>query len=129
MRQIRFRGKKINTNEWVYGTYHYSNDQKHHYILAREKFIDADPEVFWLHGKEVVEVIPETVGEFTGLILDEGLTPVFEGDIVSEQGAYVLWDNEIFCWCFNFPFSKTPNVPLFYNDTIQTMKVVGTIHD
>lgn len=115
MRTIKFRGKRVDTKEWIYG----------------------DLCVAQMDGKAAIStnsiglfvVIPETVGQFTGLILDEGLTPIFEGDIISGHGAYVLWDNELCCWCFNFPFSKTPNVPLFYNDTIQTMKWVGTIHD
>ena len=38
-KQILFKGKLIGKNEWVYGTYHYSNDNKHHYILNRECFL------------------------------------------------------------------------------------------
>ena len=83
-REILFRGQLIDTKEWVYGTYHYSNDSKFHYILNREKMLlrayHNDSEMA-LHEKEVHEVIPETVGQFTGLT-DKKRINIFEGDIV-----------------------------------------------
>ena len=40
MRTIKFRGQSTKTNEWVYGTYHYSEDGKYHYILNKEKMFN-----------------------------------------------------------------------------------------
>lgn len=37
--KILFKGKLIGKDEWVYGTYHYSNDGTYHYILNRECFL------------------------------------------------------------------------------------------
>lgn len=49
---ILFKAKLLGTEEWVQGTYHYSNDNKHHYILNREKFLERDDEMS-LHKQEV----------------------------------------------------------------------------
>ena len=50
--RVLFKAKLIATGEWVQGTYHYSNDNQHHYILNREKFLERDGEMS-LHNQEV----------------------------------------------------------------------------
>lgn len=75
-REILFRGKSVETNEWVYGSY----------IL--EKYGNTPYICYFEYGTFVnikqVEVIPETVGEFTGMT-DKNGTKIFEGDIVKTQ--------------------------------------------
>lgn len=78
-REILFRGKSVETNEWVYGSY----------IL--EKYGNTPYICYFEYGTFVnikqVEVIPETVGEFTGMT-DKNGTKIFEGDIVRTQPFY-----------------------------------------
>ena len=60
----KFRGKRVDNGEWVYG--YYVKAENIHYI-ATEKPLPEDGE----HEMEVVgfvEVDPETVGQFTGLL-------------------------------------------------------------
>lgn len=75
-REILFRGKSVETNKWVYGSY----------IL--EKYANTPYICFFEYGSFVglkqIEVAPETIGEFTGMT-DKNGTKIFEGDIVRTQ--------------------------------------------
>lgn len=93
---ILFRGKtRLDSKDWVYGTYHYS--EGHSYILSREKFIELEGRQT-LHEKEVVEVIGSTVGQYTG-VDDEKGERIFDGDLVDNSALRwrVRFDRGCFC--------------------------------
>jgi len=50
---------------------------------------------------------------------------VYEGDIISWEGAYILWDEQLCCFAFNFKGSETPAVPLFHIH--EPFQVLGNI--
>lgn len=66
MREILFRGKCVNGDEWVYGDY---------------KSPDFYGMVQIFEGIRGYAVLPETIGQFTG-ILDKHDNAIFDGDIV-----------------------------------------------
>jgi len=80
MREILFRGKRKDNGEWVFGGF--TNDAADNPRITT-KTSDGFGLVFH-------EVIPETVGEYTGLLDCKG-QKIFEGDIlrVDHQGIYI----------------------------------------
>jgi len=76
MREILFRAKRKDKNEWVYGYYVYSSLGNHFIFQDRkDEYFDK------FHPFQWCEAIPETVGQYTGLKDKKG-KKIFEGDIV-----------------------------------------------
>ena len=108
MREILFRGKTKETGEWRYGFV-----AKHKYEFETEEvFVIEDKEGYW------AEVIPETIGQFTGLT-DKNSKRVFEGDILCADTGR-RWFNGI---CTHY----TQYVVVVYNSQKARFEILGKL--
>lgn len=124
MREILFRGKRTDNGEWVYGFY----------CPVCFGFFPCSPAIIC---KELMdsgcwkpeEVIPETVGQYTGLN-DKNGKKIFEGDTVSISGELkrtytCVWEEYNFEYEFD---NKTMSFGLACVDS-DDIEVIGNIHD
>lgn len=121
MREILFRGKRVDNGEWAYGSYVH--------IVQYKESTD------YIAGEEPDQyvVIPETVGQYTGL-KDKNNVKAFEGDIVvcNQSGSYgisvIIYDNSAFyVMPLNGNILERTLWDYWYNDW--DIEVIGNIHD
>jgi uncharacterized phage protein (TIGR01671 family) len=133
MREIKFRGKSIETGDTVYGSLinnmfvRSKSKEPIFYIVDPDQFDDYDS--FEDIEHLVVEVDPETVGQFTGL-KDRNDKEIYEDDIVkgshrSNEDWVPRQQVKFVKGCFIF---GNWNAHEYFNKHTH-IEVIGNIHD
>lgn len=126
MRRTEFRGKSVESGEWVYGDLFGRTG----FSIFSKYYISTSDE-----GRlTVVEVDPDTVGEYTGR--DKGSTRIYEGDItqygVVEYRADLNWDSGGSVhpgFYFSGAYENGETGSLSYHSGFDDCEIIGNIHD
>lgn len=121
MREILFRGR-TNYGEWFEGFYV-------HIPCGRGGIDEHLIQTIKEDGRidRFIQVVPETVGQYTGLC-DKNGKKIFEGDIVLVEGrtGTVVYSEENCVWYVGIEYGFEP--PLNDYDRLY-IKVIGNVHD
>lgn len=131
MREIKFRGKKIDSNEWIFGWLRQSGHQEiqkaNGQYVRTEKYYQIQNNKY--HFEFVTE---ETIGQYTGL-KDKKRKEIYEGDIV--KGLFNDPEEPEIIGIVRYDDCKASYMVVSKNGSewelgcLDELEVIGNIHD
>lgn len=123
MRTIKFRGKRVDGGGWITG----------YYVKELNPYIKDTEEIDAIITKAGdYEVLPESVGQWTGLVDWHG-KEVFEGDILHRHGhqnMFIEFYKGAFCLVSCNPVQRANWSPVTCRGSDTRYRaIIGNIHD
>lgn len=151
MREILFRGKRVDNGEWVYGNLNKTYSGYTSYVVPKKKsLIYVHPDDFNAKRHNLfsiqiesdngrlkdIKVDEKTIGQFTGLT-DKNGVKIFEGDVLSiygiEGNPVVYFDEQMACFRIKTHLKHHDGTSITFGfeeaEPNSEIDVIGNIHD
>lgn len=124
MREIKFRGKRVDNGEWVHGfliKYAFDGTSKTIHVGIQKE------------GCYPIEIDPETIGQYTGLKDKNGVKIYFNSDKVRGRDSHgKVWvgivDNSD-PYCTGLKMDDGDFIPLHVFAYSEPFEIIGNIHE
>ena len=127
MREIKFRGKRIWTDEWIYGNLVIDKHGRNHIVPFAYFDEDGHHLSYDDDTDNPVFIMPESVGQFTGLHDKKG-KEIYEGDKICDEAgnvAPVIWNE----WDCSFIIDFEGGCEQLDSSIKDWGEVIGNIHE
>ena len=125
-REIKFRGKVIDSDKWVFGDLLWNNGVPIIVQQVSRSYVEGG--LYWHIETPAYKVDTSTVGQFTGL-LDKNGNEIYEGDVIMlRKYKRVVKYNSRIAQFRGYLFKYNSSVELYQSESHET-KIIGNIHD